>query len=326
MELHQLSRPTAPGLFITGTGTDIGKTVVSCLIADQMRRFAGPNERIGVIKPLASGCRKERGMLVSEDAEQLAHAADLDAAIGGLDLVTPIRMRPPLAPAMVLGKQSKDALDWTPVDLALKRFDETCEFVVAEGVGGVMVPLEIAAPDQKHATPPHTGRRQEHATPPPSGRGQGGGSSIDKHPKGKPSPQPSPTGRGSEDQQPSPRGRGRALKGVVTCLDMMKQLGWPVIVVADASLGTLNHTALTCTAIRSTGLKIAGVVLNRYDPRSEDESVRLNGEWIRTMCRVKIVGLIPESEKPWDVRTIDPVLRDAIDTCVYSKLCEVPRR
>ena len=280
MELHTLSRPTSPGLFVTGTGTDVGKTVVSCLIADQLRRFTDPNERIGVIKPLASGCRKERGMLVSEDAEQLAHAANLDAYIGGLDLVTPIRMKPAVAPAMALEMEGKESLDWTPVDLAIKRFDETCEYVLAEGVGGVMVPLEL----------------------------------------GRPSP-----ADGSRTSAPSPKGRGRSMKGVVTCLDMMKQLGWPVIVVADARLGTLNHTALTIQAIRGTGLKIAGVVLNRYDPRAEDESVRRNGEWIRTMCRVKIVGLIPESEKPWDVRAIDPVLRDAIDTCVYSKLCEVPR-
>ncbi|CAE7840103.1 bioD [Symbiodinium necroappetens] len=257
MELHQLSRPTTPGLFVTGTGTEIGKTVVSCLIADQIRRFARPGERVGVLKPVASGCRKERGQLIAEDAEQLAHAADLDAAIGGLDLVTPIRFKPAVAPAMALEMEGKEALDWTPVDLAIKRLDETCDFVVAEGVGGVMVPME-------------------------------------KKP-------------------------GGTMKGVVTCLDMMKALGWPVVIVADARLGTLNHTALTVQAVRGAGLKIVGVVLNRYDPRSDDESVRRNGEWIRTMCRVKILGLIPESEKAWDVRAIDPVLRDAADVFVYSK-------
>jgi len=177
------------------------------------------------------------------------------------DLVTPIRMRPPLAPAMALEKEGRETLDWTPVSLAIARFDETCDFIVAEGIGGVMVPLELGA--------------------------------------------------------------GGALKGVVTCLDMMKAMGLPVVIVADAKIGTLNHTTLTCQAIRGAGLKVAGVVLNRYNPQSDDESVRRNGEWVRTMCRTKILGLIPECE--WDVRRIDPVLRDAIDVTIWREICEIPR-
>ncbi len=265
MELRQLSAPRVPGLFVTGTGTEIGKTVVSCLIADQLRRFAEPGEKVGVLKPLASGCRKERGMLVAEDAEQLAHAADLDASIGGLDTVAPLRFKPAVAPGMALEMEGRTGLDWTPVQRSIERYDEKCAYVVAEGVGGVMAPLETL---------------------------------VSK--KGK--------------------------KRVLTCVDLMQKLGWPAIVVADAGLGTLNHTALTIRELKHAGIWVAGVVLNRYDPRSEDESVRRNGEWIRTMCGVKIVGLIPESETAWDVREIDPVLRDAIDTCVYSKLCRVPKR
>jgi dethiobiotin synthetase len=39
-------------------------------------------------------------------------------------------------------------------------------------------------------------------------------------------------------------------------------LGLPVVVVARAGLGTLNHTLLTCESIRAMGLPCAGVVLN----------------------------------------------------------------
>ncbi len=43
-----------PGLFITGTDTDVGKTYVGCLIA---RELLAAGLRVGVYKPVASGCR-----------------------------------------------------------------------------------------------------------------------------------------------------------------------------------------------------------------------------------------------------------------------------
>src|SRR5207248_10946009 len=56
---------TGRGLFITGTDTGVGKTYVACLMARALR-----NEglRVGVYKPVASGCRLKEGRLVSDDA------------------------------------------------------------------------------------------------------------------------------------------------------------------------------------------------------------------------------------------------------------------
>jgi dethiobiotin synthase len=45
-------------------------------------------------------------------------------------------------------------------------------------------------------------------------------------------------------------------------LDWMSELGWPVLVVARAGLGTINETLLTLRALRAVGLECAGVVLN----------------------------------------------------------------
>src|SRR4051794_28559419 len=67
-----LSRPTIPGLLVTGTDTGIGKTVVAGAIAAW---FGGQGSRVGVLKPIASGCVRRREGLVSEDAELLAHCA-----------------------------------------------------------------------------------------------------------------------------------------------------------------------------------------------------------------------------------------------------------
>ena len=48
-----------------------------------------------------------------------------------------------------------------------------------------------------------------------------------------------------------------------TYADLAVALGLPVLVVARAGLGTVNHTALTVEALRARGLALAGVVLNR---------------------------------------------------------------
>ena len=73
------------GLFITGTGTDVGKTYVGALIADALVR---QERRVGVYKPVASGCRVDAGRLVSDDALALWMAAGCP---GSLDNVCPQR-------------------------------------------------------------------------------------------------------------------------------------------------------------------------------------------------------------------------------------------
>jgi dethiobiotin synthetase len=53
--------------------------------------------------------------------------------------------------------------------------------------------------------------------------------------------------------------------------DWARDLGFPVVVVARATLGTINHTLLTVESIRDAGLTCAGVILNAGpEPRSPD--------------------------------------------------------
>ncbi len=126
----------SPGLFITGTDTGVGKTVVTCAIAAALR-WQGVG-RVGVCKPMSSGCRREREGLVHEDAEALAHFADCRLP---LDVINPIRFVQPMAPAMAaaLGGQS---IDWSALTQALSRLDERSDALLIEGVGGLMVPLD----------------------------------------------------------------------------------------------------------------------------------------------------------------------------------------
>ena len=83
-----------PGLFITGTDTDVGKTVVAGAIAAWFRK---QGSRVAVLKPIATGCERRREGLVSTDAEFLAHCADSPHP---LDVVCPQRFAEPLAPSV----------------------------------------------------------------------------------------------------------------------------------------------------------------------------------------------------------------------------------
>jgi dethiobiotin synthetase len=130
-----LSRATIPGLFITGTDTGVGKTAVAAGIAASLvrRRF-----RVAVCKPVATGCVRRREGLVSEDAEFLAHHAD---ARFPLDVICPQRFEEPLAPA-VAAERAGTPVDWAAIDRAVKTMSRESDFLIVEGVGGVLVPMD----------------------------------------------------------------------------------------------------------------------------------------------------------------------------------------
>ncbi|HMP04819.1 MAG TPA: dethiobiotin synthase [Lacipirellulaceae bacterium] len=126
--------PNPPGLFITGTSTEVGKTYVAAMIA---RALAGAGRRVGVYKPAASGCRREAGALVADDATLLWEAAGRP---GDLEDVCPQRFLAPLAPdraARAEGRRVDSALLRTGVD----RWRQTSDVVLVEGAGGLMSPL-----------------------------------------------------------------------------------------------------------------------------------------------------------------------------------------
>lgn len=95
----------------------------------------------------------------------------------------------------------------------------------------------------------------------------------------------------------------------VDVLDFAKQLDLPMVVVARANLGTINHTLLTIDAIRSRGLKLAGVVISGYDADSADIVVENNAEIISAEGDVDILSIVPFSAS---VDTENLVLPDEI--------------
>ncbi len=122
------------GLFITGTGTDVGKTYVTVRIAQAL---LAAGKRVGIYKPVASDCELREGKLVSPDAIALWDAV---GRTGSLHQVCPQIFAAPLAPHLAARAEGK-RVDGKLLRSGIEYWRETSEFVLVEGVGGLMSPL-----------------------------------------------------------------------------------------------------------------------------------------------------------------------------------------
>lgn len=123
-----------PGLFITGVDTGVGKTYVASLIA---RRLRAEGRKVGVYKPAASGCARQGGRLVSDDAVALWNAAGRP---GEFDRVCPQCFEAPLAPHLAARAEGR-RLDADLLRRGLEYWRERSEIILVEGSGGLMSPL-----------------------------------------------------------------------------------------------------------------------------------------------------------------------------------------
>ncbi|MFT3913503.1 MAG: dethiobiotin synthase [Anaeromyxobacteraceae bacterium] len=98
----------------------------------------------------------------------------------------------------------------------------------------------------------------------------------------------------------------------LTYADLAARLGLPVLVVARAGLGTVNHTALTVEAILRRGLRLAGIVLNRTTP-TDDPSVPHNASEIARITTREPIAILPyEADIEARGRALRSILRGKI--------------
>lgn len=83
-----------------------------------------------------------------------------------------------------------------------------------------------------------------------------------------------------------------------TFLDVAAWLNLPAVVVARPGLGTINHTLLTCQALGDRGVRVIGVVINRYPPETPDVAVETNPRAIERWGKVPVLCLVPEFSEP----------------------------
>lgn len=123
------------GIFVTGIDTGVGKTVIAGAIAAAIKAHGLD---VGVMKPVATGAKEIEGRLVSEDVVYLKKIID---STDDDDLVNPIRLKPALAPNMAASRAGI-TIDIGKVWKAYKELTDKHDFVVVEGIGGLMVPID----------------------------------------------------------------------------------------------------------------------------------------------------------------------------------------
>ena len=124
------------GLFITGTDTEIGKTVITGGLAGALWS-RGVN--VGVMKPAASGCTIRRdGRLLSEDALFAMKAAGISES--KYDIVNPYRLEQPLAPRLA-AELSGVSISMERIYACYSQLVSLYDFMLVEGAGGITTPL-----------------------------------------------------------------------------------------------------------------------------------------------------------------------------------------
>lgn len=121
------------GIFVTGTDTGVGKTIVAATLA-RLLRINGVS--VGVMKPVTSGCREENGRLVSDDALLLCQAAGIPIS----EDIAPYCLREALAPADA-ARLDGVRIDFSAIKTSFNRLASAYQYVIVEGAGGLMVPL-----------------------------------------------------------------------------------------------------------------------------------------------------------------------------------------
>jgi dethiobiotin synthetase len=215
-------------LFITGTDTGVGKTFVTAGILSHLRR-RGVN--CIPAKPFQTGCVNGN----CPDLEFALETAGISVSEEQKSLLCPWRFEPACSPhlaAELFGVR----LDPLEAARNLRSLDTRYETVIAEGAGGILVPL----------------------------------------------------------------GKG------LTMLDLMAELGWPVVLVSANRLGTINHTLLSIRCLEAAGIRPAGVIFTLPEP-GDPLIERDNIITVEKHGAVRILGLIPHSPEVFPYECFEEV-------------------
>jgi dethiobiotin synthase len=145
------------GLFVTGTDTGIGKTALSALLLAELRR-RGINA--APIKPVQTGCiaegsepeasdLRQNGAQSPKPKAQSLSVPDLDYSLSMADMhvsaedyknMSPYRFEPACSPHLA-AEMAGTEIDIAGMVIAARTLTSDYDFVIAEGAGGVLVPL-----------------------------------------------------------------------------------------------------------------------------------------------------------------------------------------
>jgi dethiobiotin synthetase len=119
------------GFFVTGTDTDVGKTIISSGLAAVLKE---KKVDVGVFKPLLSGIARE------DPASDTSLLKQMSQTSLSYEEITPFEFKEPLAPYLA-GKLEGRIVRMEEVLSHWEKIREKHEFFIVEGAGGISVPL-----------------------------------------------------------------------------------------------------------------------------------------------------------------------------------------
>lgn len=208
-------------VFITATGTDVGKTYISALIVKKMREL-GYN--CGYFKPALSGAEIIDGKIIPGDCNYVLKQAGIDAPPENyVSYVFKTAVSPHLASEI---ENNPIKIEKIKSDFA--RIKKEFDYIVVEGAGGIVCPFNLG-------------------------------------------------------------------KEKLMLPDVIKTLGLDIVIVASASLGTINSTVLTAEYAKNNGIKVRGIILNNYD--ENDLMQKDNKIQVEALTGIKVIAAVKKDEK-----------------------------
>lgn len=208
-------------VFITATGTDVGKTYISALIVKKMREL-GYN--CGYFKPALSGAEIIEGKIIPGDCNYVLKQAGIETSPENyVSYVFKTAVSPHLASEI-----ENNPIKIEKIKSNFARIKKEFDYIVVEGAGGIVCPFNLG-------------------------------------------------------------------KEKLMLPDVIKTLGLDIVIVASASLGTINSTVLTAEYAKNNGIKVRGIILNNYD--ENDLMQKDNKIQVEALTGIKVIAAVKKDEK-----------------------------
>ncbi|MFH1191252.1 MAG: dethiobiotin synthase [Candidatus Omnitrophota bacterium] len=206
------------GIFVTGTDTGVGKSMVTGFLAKYLRQ---KGYQVVTQKWVQTGSRES----VDINLHLKIMGVSRSAIKGYLDCVCPYVFKLPASPHLAARAENKK-IQISKIKKSFKLLSLKFDFVIVEGIGGALVPV-----NEKRLV-----------------------------------------------------------------IDIAKELGLPVLVVAQNKLGAINQILMTLEVLKSRKMKILGVLFNNC-PGQNKLILNDNPEIIKKMTQQKILGVLPWNKR-----------------------------
>ncbi len=249
------SRFPAKIIFVTGTDTGVGKTILTGLLVHHLR---SSGVHALAMKPFCSGGRADVRLLRAMQDGELAE-----------DEINPFYFPEPIAP-LISARQHKRAIPLAQVIQRIQEIAARCECLVIEGSGGLLVPLGMDFQNMlSHSNFSRWIKSAAHDQ----------AITVTKN-------LPLPEGGGGVG------GKGAStVREAYFVSDLIQHLQAEVIIVSRNRLGTINHTLMTLKVLRDLGVNNIQIAL--VDQGRKDLSSTSNHRTPeRVMCSdLAVVGV-----------------------------------